>query len=43
MLQLFEFGFTDYDKNLRLVREEKQPAIDTIIDKLDIEDSPAIS
>ena len=43
MLQLAEFGFTDYDKNLRLVREENQSDINTIRDKLSIVDSPALN
>ena len=36
MLQLAELGFADYDKNLRLVRGESQPELNTILDKLSI-------
>ena len=34
MLQLMEFGYLDYDKNLKIVKKEKKPDIVKILDKL---------
>ena len=36
MLQLMELGYTDYDKNLKLVKKEnkKNPNISAVLDKL---------
>ena len=34
MLQLMELGYTDYDKNLKVVKKEKRPDIGTLLDKI---------
>ena len=34
MLQLVSLGYTDYDKNLKIVKKEKKPDIGVILDKL---------
>ena len=34
MLQLVSLGYTDYDKNLKIVKKEKRPDIGVILDKL---------
>lgn len=34
MLQLMEFGYLDYDKNLKIVKKEKKPDIVKVLDKL---------
>lgn len=35
MLQLLALGYTDYDKNLKIVKKEKkQPDISVVLDKL---------
>ena len=34
MLQLASLGYTDYDKNLKIVKKEKRPDIGTVLDKL---------
>ena len=34
MLQLVSLGYTDYDKNLKLIKKEKKPDIGIILDKL---------
>jgi len=34
MLQLLSLGYTDYDKNLKIVKKEKKPDISVILDKL---------
>jgi len=32
MIQLMELGYTDYDKNWKLVKKEKKPDISKILD-----------
>ena len=34
MLQLMELGYTDYDKNLKVIKKEKKPDIGTLLDKI---------
>lgn len=34
MLQLVSLGYTDYEKNLKLIKKEKKPDIGVILDKL---------
>ena len=34
MLQLMEFGYLDYDKNLKIVKKEKKPDIVKVLDLL---------
>lgn len=34
MLQLLSLGYTDYDKNLKIVKKDKRPDISAVLDKL---------
>ena len=34
MLQLVALGYTDYEKNLKLIKKEKKPDVNVILDKL---------
>lgn len=34
MVQLGELGYTDYDKNWKLVKKEKKPDVSQFLDKL---------